>query len=217
MAITFNKKNNAYTANINGKQFSYSINKYGPLAKLLAEKSLKEAKRFKNYIINKKDYSILKIYSKQTNEIYDVKIDLDSVSEIEKHKWYIKYPENSKTLYVSADKIGFLHRFLMKETNKKIQIDHINRNGLDNRKINLRKVNQSINSKNTTVKSNNKVGINGVSYIKPSGNKSACWAAVWTDNNGQFHKKTFSLSKYENAFELAVNFRKQKEKENNYI
>lgn len=45
MAITFNKKNNAYIANINGKQFSYSINKYGPLAKLLAEKSLKEAKK----------------------------------------------------------------------------------------------------------------------------------------------------------------------------
>lgn len=61
MAVTFNKKNNAYIANINGKQFSYSISKYGPLAKLLAEKSLKE-KKIIIYSINIKfnDYSLWK-------------------------------------------------------------------------------------------------------------------------------------------------------------
>lgn len=45
MAVTFNKKNNAYIANINGKQFSYSINKYGPLAKIISRKIFKRSQK----------------------------------------------------------------------------------------------------------------------------------------------------------------------------
>ena len=40
IAVTFNKRINSYVANINNKQFSYSINKYGELAEILANKSL---------------------------------------------------------------------------------------------------------------------------------------------------------------------------------
>lgn len=45
MAITYLENKKMYCANIKGKQFLYSINKYGPLAKLLAEKSLKHKKK----------------------------------------------------------------------------------------------------------------------------------------------------------------------------
>jgi len=48
-------------------------------------------------------------------------------------------------------------------------VDHINRNGLDNCKINLRLVNQKIQSINHGCQVNNNSGVTGVSYYKNSG------------------------------------------------
>lgn len=45
----------------------------------------------------------------------------------------------------------------------------------------------------------------------------ACWVAVWTDKNGKACKKTFSINKYFNAYELAIKARKQAEIENDYL
>lgn len=217
MAVTYLENKKMYCANIKGKQFPYSINKYGPLAKLLAEESLKYAKRFKNFIVEKENYAIIRIYNKITDLIYDVKIDKEFVEKVQLAKWYINFPSNAKTFYVASDNFGKLHRFLMDESNPKIQIDHINHDGLDNRLVNLRKVTQSINSKNCTIKSSSKTGINGVHFMKDKNKKYGRWAAVWKDKNGISHKKTFSENKYDNAFELAVECRKQAEKDNDYL
>ena len=46
------------------------------------------------------------------------------------------------------------------------EIDHINHNKADNRFVNLRSVTHKENGKNTSLKSNNKSGVNGVSYSK---------------------------------------------------
>lgn len=217
MAVTYLENKKMYCANIKGKQFPYSINKYGPLAKLLAEESLKCAKRFKNFIVEKENYAIIRIYNKTTDLIYDVKIDKEFVEKVQLAKWYINFPSNAKTFYVASDNFGKLHHFLMNESGPKIQIDHINHDGLDNRLINLRKVTQSINSKNCTIKSSSKTGINGVHFMKDKNKRYGRWAAVWKDKNGVSHKKTFSENKYNNAFELAVECRKQAEKDNDYL
>lgn len=90
MAITYLENKKMYCANIKGKQFLYSINKYGSLAKLLAEKSLKYEKRFKNFIIEEEDFAIIKIYNKITDSIYDIKIDKEFIEKVQLAKWYIK-------------------------------------------------------------------------------------------------------------------------------
>ena len=57
------------------------------------------------------------------------------------HKWYCT--RNCQTYYVTASNLVngkrlMLHRYLLGVTDRKVQIDHINGNGLDNRRMNLR-------------------------------------------------------------------------------
>lgn len=217
MAIKYQEETKTYIVHIKGRKYVYTISRYGPLAKLLAEQSFKYNKKFKNYITTENDCCIMKIYNKVTNLIYDVKIDESFIDKIQEVKWYINFPQNAKTLYVASNKFGKLHRYLLNIKDPKIQIDHINHDGLDNRLSNLRKVNQSINSKNCTVKSNSKTGINGVHFEKKNKKTPARWVAVWTDKNGKACKKTFSINKYFNAYELAIKARKQAEIENDYL
>lgn len=51
MAVTFNELKNYYSANFNGKQYTYSVNKYGPLAEEIANESFKKKKKIYNLII----------------------------------------------------------------------------------------------------------------------------------------------------------------------
>jgi hypothetical protein len=86
--------------------------------------------------------------------------DLEAVS---KHKWhdngngYVRGFVNKKYVY--------LHRFITGAT-KGVDVDHINRNTLDNRRENLRLCSRSQNNANTGLRVNNKVGFRGVSFIK---------------------------------------------------
>ena len=58
-----------------------------------------------------------------------------------------------------------MHRLLIK-ISKGFETDHINRNKLDNRKVNLRRVNRSQNSINISLRSNNVSGFKGVHWNK---------------------------------------------------
>jgi hypothetical protein len=74
-------------------------------------------------------------------------------------------------------------------------IDHINRDGSDNRLSNLRCVPQTTNVRNSKKKAHNKTGINGVSYLK---DKSGYWyhVAHWYTLCGKHKVKYFSTNKY---------------------
>ena len=87
---------------------------------------------------------------------------------------YEKYLKN-KTLYLNnkgyamQNNIG-IHRIIMGIVdNKKVQVDHINHDPLDNRKENLRVVTPQQNAYNKNVYKNNETGYTGVHFYKPSG------------------------------------------------
>ena len=71
------------------------------------------------------------------------------------------------------------HRLIMNEYNPEIEIDHINHNISDNRKINLRRANRSDNQSNSKLSKNNTSQCKGVSYRKDVGK----WRSVLIRNN----------------------------------
>lgn len=216
MGVTYNARNNCYSANIHGKQFVYAVNKHGPMAKLLAEQSMKDEKRHQHIFEEKDNDVIMKIYHVSTNNVYDIIVSKQDVPLIEKYKWYINVPQNARTLYVANDKLGKLHRYLMDAKENEI-VDHINRNGLDNRRENLRITTASMNSRNMATKSCNKFGQNGVAYCPAEGKHAARYRVHWQDSEKKFRTKSFSIAKYPDALERAIAFRKQMEKENGYL
>ena len=85
-----------------------------------------------------------------------------------------------------------MHRFILGEPSS--EIDHINRNKLDNRKINLRKATRSINCLNKGLQSNNTSGKVGVYLIKTASSKK--WRAE-LQVNGKKHRSGYFLTKSE--------------------
>lgn len=210
MAVTFIENKNYYSANFKGKQYTYSINKFGPLAELIAQKSFEQESKLFNYVEEYDSYAIIKIYHVPTDTVYDIYIDIEDLKKVQSYKWHINVPQNSRTLYVANDSLGKLHRYLLGVTDPNINVDHQDRNGLNNMKGNLRLTDTSTNKKNMDVRADNKFGCNGISFEKNS------YRASWQEDGRQRSKK-FSINKYENALEEAIAFRKQKELEYGYL
>lgn len=114
----------------------------------------------------------LTIFSKKYGKL-EALLDDEDYNKIKEDfknmKWCVS--KNRKSLYVQkrTDKGKvYLHRYIMK--NPKGIVDHINHNTLDNRKENLRIVNNADNLRNGTVRANNTTGKSGV-YFRKDRNK----------------------------------------------
>lgn len=89
-------------------------------------------------------------------------VDDEDFGRIIQYKWYFEHgyarrDENGKNIY--------MHRFILGIDDRRV-IDHKNRDGLDNRKENLRICNQSLNCANQRINSANTSGYKGVSWNK---------------------------------------------------
>lgn len=102
------------------------------------------------------NYALLSLYEKD-EVIAKAIIDLDDVDRVTKYKWRFC------NRYVQSDSVGRLHHFIMDSKN---QYDHKDTNTLNNRKSNLRLSNQTQNSQNRNVPSNNTSGAKGVCWSK---------------------------------------------------
>lgn len=97
-------------------------------------------------------------------------------------KWYAK-----RTITINGKPTCMLmHRQIM-EANPGQQIDHRDRNGLNNQRSNLRFCNQSQNIGNSPTRSKNTSGFKGVTYYKPKKN----WQAQITFNGHNYYLGRF--------------------------
>lgn len=88
----------------------------------------------KNEIIELDNYAIVKVYNTADKIFYDVLIDKEDINKIKKYYWVIrkKYPAT-----MTDKKYLAMHRLIM-DYNGENDVDHINKDKLDNRKENLR-------------------------------------------------------------------------------
>lgn len=90
-------------------------------------------------------------------------LDLEDYKVHSKNKWC--YCPNGSAVRRYKNKILYLHREITKCPTG-MEVDHINGDRLDNRKINLRIVTHADNIKNQKIKSTNSTGYKGVSFYK---------------------------------------------------
>lgn len=126
-------------------------------------------------------------YDVNGNVVATYKIDAEDYPIVSKYKW-----RTIKGYASYGAKIHYLHRLI---TNVKPgqQVDHINLDITDNRKENLRLVDNSLNQ--TNKKGYNKFNIKGVEYHK-SLNK---WSAYFRKDGKQYHSPCY-YTKEEAAF-----------------
>ncbi len=120
-------------------------------------------------IIDDADYSLVagRIWAWQSNPKQPVK--------------YAKINVSGKTV--------FMHRLILGITNPRIRIDHANRNGLDNRRSNLRIATPSQNGGNSCKSRRNSSGFKGVSF--KVGTPMHPWQARIQVNRKPYYLGTF--------------------------
>ena len=114
--------------------------------------------------------------------------------------WYAKWSNHTKSFYVARNiyidnrrTTQRLHRVILGITDPKIKADHINHDTLDNRKENLRVVNNSQNMWNKRKHKNNSSGFIGVSYLDGRWRARIC-----------FKNKAISLGMYDTPEEASA-------------
>ena len=142
-------------------------------------------------------------------------VDDADMPTLEKYnRWAVKLGH----CWYAATKIDgrrvLMHRLLLSlDIVDPMMVDHINGDGLDNTRSNIRYADATLNMRNRTINSNSSTGISGVTFRKNHGTSGA-WVALGVIDR-KFKTKTFSCSKYgyDEAKILAVEWRKQHEAE----
>lgn len=130
----------------------------------------------------------------------DCLVDDEDFEELNKYKWCLNnnYVGRRKTLSFRKSTIVYMHRELI--PSDKHDIDHINRNKLDNRKENLRACSRSENMRNTPKRGDNTSGYKGVTFD----HRDKCWYAQITVN-----RKHHYLGRFKNIHDAAAAFNKK--------
>lgn len=206
-----NPEKKRFAARIRIKQMSVfyqSAETYDDAFRLLKAYNIDNGLTIKNIIIDKgAHYEVL--LSKGKAMLFDK----DMIAVVQSYLIFADVRDN--TTYARTRNLGagggsplMMHNIIMAfEPHDGLTVDHINGNGLDNRKTNLRIANQSTQMRNTA-RHDNTSGHRGVCYNK----SNDCWSAQFK-RNCQRYRKTFSVKKYPNAKELAITWIEQKKLE----
>lgn len=115
-----------------------------------------------------------------------VLLDDEDYETIPKTGWYTHSLGNSRTDYVNHDTYGKLHRYVLKLTNPLEIVDHIDRNGLNNQKKNLRVVDTSQNKRNQDTVKSNKFNFNGISFEAARNGRKPRFRVRYSTNERDF-------------------------------
>ena len=131
-------------------------------------------------VINKHTAEII-LYDKSSLECARTIIDVEDIEKIKNIRWCLS-PSNKPNAYCQGivnKKSVRLHRFILQDKiDDSVEVDHKDRNPLNNVKSNLRICSHQENKYNNRIQENNKIGVVGV-YFDKSRNK---WVA-------QLHKQ----------------------------
>ena len=116
-------------------------------------------------------------------------------AELTKHTWYVVITANNKYA-IRREKVQGkwrtfnMHRDVMSSVESRSldtteQIDHINHDGLDNRRVNLRIATNAQNAMNREITDKNTSGFKGVSYRK---DRNKWVAQLWYNGKRRLHK-----------------------------
>lgn len=157
-----------------------------------------------NHIEILEDHAEIFLIDKNNEICAKALIDLDDVDKVKNIKWHRSDLQRS-TYYCISNNSEWrrIHRLIMGVTDKDIVVDHINHNGLDNRKSNLRICTSGQNTCNCLTSKNNKSGHKGVYWSK----ERKKWCAQISINN-----KTKGLGRYD-TIEEAIEAREKTAKE----
>jgi len=114
-----------------------------------------------NEIVLHNDYAEVVLYDRANKEIGRAIIDLDDVEIIKNLKWHLTADGYAAH---GEDRLAMHNRVIGIEEG--YCTDHINRNRLDNRKSNLRKVTSAENSYNKSLYTTNTSGITGIHWVE---------------------------------------------------
>lgn len=133
---------------------------------------------------------------------YVALVDDEDYNYLNQWKWAVSKRKN--TIYAQGvinNKPNHMHRFIIKPKKNQI-IDHINGNGLDNRKSNLRICTQSENLRNRSKPKWKKTTskYKGVSFVK---NRKTPWRSYI-----QINKKYKHLGHFNNEIDAAIAYNK---------
>lgn len=157
-----------------------------------------------NHIEILEDHAEIFLIDKNNEICAKALIDLDDVNKVKNIKWHRSDLQRSTYYCLSNDsEWKRIHRLIMGVTDKNIVVDHINHNGLDNRKSNLRICTSGQNTCNCLTSKNNKSGHKGVYWSK----ERKKWCAQISINN-----KTKGLGRYD-TIEEAIEAREKAAKE----
>ena len=170
----------------------------------------KERKIISNNIFIERDNEYILVITDTEETTFEIFIDQEDIYMIDEIKWLIQLNPSNRIPYIRNSRVGFFHRYIMKlpfpaDKKQKIIVDHIDRNTLNNKKSNLRVVNNSLNQRNKSIQKNNTSGIPGVRYNP----LIESWTCRANDLNGKRITSTFSINKYgyDEAKKMAINKR----------
>lgn len=135
---------------------------------------------------------------------YFAVVDADDYPRLSQFLWSVKIDKRDprRTPYAQTNIYGArgqrtttsMHRLLLGDACAGLDVDHINRNGLDNRRCNLRVVSHAVNCRNRPKNRTNTSGYRCVSWHR----RDECWQSWVWDGNRQV-----SLGYFDTAEEAA--------------
>ena len=130
-------------------------------------------------------------YDQYGNVLYTYLFDKDNLKEAKQFKWRTVLKDKGEKPYLVTGNQNsqkeYFHRLILGNPVGK-EIDHINGNSLDNRKINLRIINKEDNQLNMDKCKNNKSGFRGVIQLK----SNLKWKIDFTYKNIRYYFKQFN-------------------------